>query len=135
MIRFQEGLTQRAMAEEMGTNVAVLRSWLDGRSIARAEGVARLKAYIAQREDAERFAPFPADLLQFEIQTGRSARSGPRQTTRFLCLASDQKTRQDWRIGTVKLVAVRRQIIFCEEWHAQPTDKGPVGFAPHWPCC
>jgi DNA-binding transcriptional regulator YiaG len=51
MIRLQEGLTQRAMAEEMGTNVAVLRSWLDGRSIARAEGVARLKAFIAQREE------------------------------------------------------------------------------------
>jgi DNA-binding transcriptional regulator YiaG len=52
MIRLQEGLTERAMAEEMGTHVAVLRSWLDGRSIARAEGAARLKAFIAQREDA-----------------------------------------------------------------------------------
>jgi hypothetical protein len=46
-------------------------------------------------------------------------------------------TRQDWRPGTAKLVGVAGMAAgyFCEEWHGQPTEKGPVEFSPHWPCC
>jgi hypothetical protein len=35
---------------------------------------------------------------------------------------------QDWRPGTAKLVGVAGMAAgyFCEEWHGQPTEKGPM---------
>jgi hypothetical protein len=41
-------------------------------------------------------------------------------------------TRQDWPLGTAKLVGVAGMAAgyFCEEWHGQPTEKDQWSFHP-----
>ena len=48
-IRLRDGMTKKAVAAEIGTTKEVLRSWLAGQSIGRAESVAKIQQFIKRR--------------------------------------------------------------------------------------
>jgi transcriptional regulator with XRE-family HTH domain len=46
-IRLRHGMTKKAVAAEIGTAKDVLRSWLAGEAVGRAESVAKIKNFLA----------------------------------------------------------------------------------------
>jgi hypothetical protein len=50
-VRLRDGLTKQAVAAEIGTDKDVLRSWLVGDAIGRAESVAKIKDFLARQSN------------------------------------------------------------------------------------
>ena len=52
-VRVREGLTKRALAAEIGASEDGLHAWMSGRSIGRAETVAKINAFLERTEAAK----------------------------------------------------------------------------------
>ena len=75
--------------------------------------------------------------LRCPLNCARRTRARTRQITRFRFCSYRQRSNAPglaYRNG-IACCGGAAAGYFCEEWHGQPTEKGPVGFSPHWPCC
>jgi DNA-binding transcriptional regulator YiaG len=45
-IRLREGMTKTELARQLGTNLTVIQSWLNGTAIGRKASVKRIKAFL-----------------------------------------------------------------------------------------